>query len=420
MIQTRQVPLGTLVEYAGNAKIHDEANIEAIRASIRRFGNCDPIGVWTNEQGELEIVEGHGRKLALEAEGYEYADVIMLDHLTDEERRAYTLAHNQTTLMTDFDLDALELELDALAEFDMEGFGFDLGGDNEWFDRTVKDGRAREEDNDEYNDFLEKFEVKKTTDDCYTPELVYEAVAQWVADEYGVDRSKFVRPFYPGGDYQAERYSSGCVVVDNPPFSILSEIVRFYDERGVRFFLFAPTLTLFGSGRDCDLCYVATNAAVTYENGAIVDTSFVTNLESENIIRTAPALHSTIAAAVEKEAGEKASAKLIKHKYPSYVVTSATVANWSKYGVEFRVRKGSAARLSALDAQKEYDKTIFGTGFLLSEAAKADAEAAKADAEAARALEAAMALGEGVEIDETGAVIWPLSDRELEIVKALK
>lgn len=128
MIQTRQVPLGTLVEYAGNAKIHDEANIEAIRASIRRFGNCDPIGVWTNEHGELEIVEGHGRKLALEAEGYEYADVIMLDHLTDEERRAYTLAHNQTTLMTDFDLDALEIELEALADFGMEDFGFDVSG----------------------------------------------------------------------------------------------------------------------------------------------------------------------------------------------------------------------------------------------------------------------------------------------------
>lgn len=139
MIQTRQVPLGTLVEYAGNAKIHDEANIEAIMASIRRFGNCDPIGVWTNEQGELEIVEGHGRKMALEALGYEYADVIMLDHLTDEERRAYTLAHNQTTLMTDFDLDALELELEALSDFGMEDFGFDVSGEDDEPVEVVED-----------------------------------------------------------------------------------------------------------------------------------------------------------------------------------------------------------------------------------------------------------------------------------------
>lgn len=119
-----QMPLASLNEYAGNAKVHDEANVEAIRASIRRFGMCDPIGVWTTPDGAVEIVEGHGRKMALEAEGYEVADVIFLDHLTDDERRAYALAHNQTTLMSDFDLDILEAELDLLADFDMGDFGF--------------------------------------------------------------------------------------------------------------------------------------------------------------------------------------------------------------------------------------------------------------------------------------------------------
>ena len=130
-MQITQMPLSALKEYGGNAKLHDEANVEAIRASIRRFGNCDPIGVWTNPQGEVEIVEGHGRKLALTAEGYEVADVIFLDHLTDEERRAYALAHNQTTLMTDFDLEVLEEELDCLADFGMEDFGFEIGDDDE-------------------------------------------------------------------------------------------------------------------------------------------------------------------------------------------------------------------------------------------------------------------------------------------------
>lgn len=130
-LEVVQMPLSALKEYEGNAKIHDEANVEAIRASIRRFGMCDPIGVWTNPQGEVEIVEGHGRKMALEAEGYEVADVIFLDHLTDEERRAYALAHNQTTLMSDFDLDILEAELDLLADFDMGDFGFDVAEETE-------------------------------------------------------------------------------------------------------------------------------------------------------------------------------------------------------------------------------------------------------------------------------------------------
>lgn len=75
---------------------------------------------------------------------------------------------------------------------------------------------------EDYEGFIEKFKPKKTTDDCYTPPLVYEAIADWVANEYKLDKSKFMRPFYPGGDYEKEDYSGG-VVVDNPPFSILSK-----------------------------------------------------------------------------------------------------------------------------------------------------------------------------------------------------
>lgn len=100
-----------------------------------------------------------------------------------------------------------------------------------------------------YEEFIEKFKPKLTTDDCYTPENIYEAVAGWVAEEYGVDRGKMLRPFWPGADYQAQEYPEGCVVVDNPPFSILVKIVDWYMARGVRFFLFAPALTLFAGGR---------------------------------------------------------------------------------------------------------------------------------------------------------------------------
>ena len=52
--------------------------------------------------------------------------------------------------------------------------------------------------NETYDEFVEKFQPKLTTDDCYTPENIYEAVAGWVAEEYGVDRRAFVRPFWPG------------------------------------------------------------------------------------------------------------------------------------------------------------------------------------------------------------------------------
>lgn len=81
---------------------------------------------------------------------------------------------------------------------------------------------------EDYQAFVEKFKPKKTTDDCYTPDNVYDAVADWVAAEYGLDRAAFVRPFWPGGDFERFAYPADCVVVDNPPFSILSRIIRFY------------------------------------------------------------------------------------------------------------------------------------------------------------------------------------------------
>lgn len=65
------IKLCDLHEYANNSKEHDEANIEAIKHSIEVFGMCDPVGVWRNQNGQYEIVEGHGRKLALEQLGHD-------------------------------------------------------------------------------------------------------------------------------------------------------------------------------------------------------------------------------------------------------------------------------------------------------------------------------------------------------------
>lgn len=66
---------------------------------------------------------------------------------------------------------------------------------------------------------------KLTTDDCYTPHDVYDVVLDWVIDKYNLqDDTKIVRPFYPGGNYKEFDYPTNCVVIDNPPFSILASI----------------------------------------------------------------------------------------------------------------------------------------------------------------------------------------------------
>lgn len=122
-LEVREMAVADLVPYANNAKKHPKEQIDQIAESISEFGNCDPIAVWHNEDGEAEIVEGHGRVMALKQLGIETAPVICLDHLSDEQRRAYTHVHNQTTLSSGFDEQALIEDMDNL-DMDWEALGF--------------------------------------------------------------------------------------------------------------------------------------------------------------------------------------------------------------------------------------------------------------------------------------------------------
>lgn len=122
-LEIEEISVESLIPYANNAKIHTRKQIDEIAASISDFGNCDPIAVWHNDNGEPEIVEGHGRVLALKQLGIKTAPVIALDHLTDEQRRIYTHVHNQATLSSGFDYETLTEDMDNLnAEWDSYGF----------------------------------------------------------------------------------------------------------------------------------------------------------------------------------------------------------------------------------------------------------------------------------------------------------
>ena len=398
-MKIEQIKIKDLRPYERNARKHEAADVAAIAKSIEAFGFNDPVGVWGPQN---VIVEGHGRVLAAKQLGMTEVPCIRLDDLTDEQRRAYALAHNKTAELSTWDAELLPLELEELPSYNMAGFGFDIEKvADSWFQERERMDDSRQEGNDEYNEFLDKFEPKKTTDDCYTPDLVYDAVADWVEKEYGLKRKNFVRPFYPGGDYQKETYAKNAVVVDNPPFSILSQILKWYKEHGVRFFLFAPTLTLFSSSSST-ACAIPTGAAVVYENGASVNTSFLTNLEPEGTrIRTAPTLNKAVQDASD-ETQKALHKELPKYSYPDYVITSAMVARWSKYGIDFRLSVADSVQIEALDAQKEAGKAIFGKGYLLSERAAAE----RAAAERAAAERAA-------------AHRWELSERERAIVQSL-
>lgn len=134
-------PLGRLVPYARNARTHSPEQIAQIAASIVEFGFNAPILVDSN----AGIVAGHGRLLAARKLELEEVPVVVLDHLTDTQRRAYIIADNKLALNAGWDEEALaaelrELERDGL-DLALVGFSDDelqvlLAGDEESAEAT--------------------------------------------------------------------------------------------------------------------------------------------------------------------------------------------------------------------------------------------------------------------------------------------
>ena len=416
-----------------NFNRHTEFGYKLLEDSLRKFGAGRSVLV--DKDGN--IIAGNGVVETAAAIGMEDVVVVKTDgkklvvvqrddlSLDSREGRELALADNMTALKgIDIDLEKVKEHLgeDLAKAWGMDLTPPELPDDEEIrrkeqeFQQRMAAGEDLSED-EEYLEFLDKFKAKKTTDDCYTPTLVYDAVAKWVENEYHVKRKDFVRPFYPGGDYKAEKYPKGCIVVDNPPFSILAEILNFYKENGVRFFLFAPTLTLFSSSSSSSSSALPCGATVVYENGASVNTSFLTNLEDRAIrFKSCPSLYQAVQAASDEYAKELHK-ELPKYSYPDYVVTAAFVARLSKYGIPFDVRVGQSCAISSLDSQKDTKKAIYGKGYLVSK--KAAAEKAAAEKAAAEKAAAEKAAAEKAAAEKAAATRWTLSDRERAIIAKL-
>lgn len=121
-LKIEYISIDKLTPYNKNTKIHTAKQIEHIANSITKFGFNDPLGVC----GENNIVlEGNGRIEAAKKLGIRELPCVRLDHLNDEEKRAYVIAHNSLNLETGFDDNVLYDELKRLQNYDFRNFGLE-------------------------------------------------------------------------------------------------------------------------------------------------------------------------------------------------------------------------------------------------------------------------------------------------------
>ena len=95
-LEIQYIKTDELLEYPSNAKLHPSDQIDQIAASIEESNFNNPILAWHNDDGEPEIVAGHGRLLAARKLGMEELPVVFLDHMSEEQRRAYIIVDNFT------------------------------------------------------------------------------------------------------------------------------------------------------------------------------------------------------------------------------------------------------------------------------------------------------------------------------------
>lgn len=402
--QIIQIETGKMKLNPKNPRKNDAA-VDIVAMSIQKYGFKNPLIADSN----LVVYCGNTRLKAARKLKLPTVPVIIADDLTPEQIREYALIDNKSGEIAEWDDDLLWQELD---ELDLSDFDLDWDRDKK-LQNGLQAARENGAADERYNEFVDKFKPKLTTDDCFTPPQVYEAAKNWAVKEYGWGGRPIIRPFYPGGDYQNEKYPKNCVVIDNPPFSIISDIVAFYAERNIDYFLFAPHLTVMGIR--AAKSRLAVGVEVIYENGARVRTAFVASQGAA--IRACPDLYETVDKAAKEYAKEQTT-DLPSYEYPPEVMTATRLNFLSKYGQEFAC--DDCIRISELDSQKEQGKGIFGSGFLISSQKAREASEKNAEGEREKERRAESRVYFDREIPEqNGKVIWKLSEREKAIIKEL-
>ena len=165
----------SLKPYENNPRTHSEAQIDRLVRSLKEFGFTNPVLIDKN----LNVVAGHGRLLAAEILNLEKIPTISLEHLTEDQRKAYVIADNQLALASGWDDDLLQSELASLADagFDLTvlGWGDDLPDFAEDPDYSALDDLEDEDADDWANEVKKAIQIEFKSED-------YEEAKALVAD----------------------------------------------------------------------------------------------------------------------------------------------------------------------------------------------------------------------------------------------
>ena len=209
----------------------------------------------------------------------------------------------------------------------------------------------------DYESFLAKFaDNPKTTDDCFTPADVYEAVVKYVDSLIDLSDKEILRPFFPGGDYENAEYPEDGIVIDNPPFSMYTDICKFFSVREIPFFIFGPGMTITSCCRFCTAVVLACD--IIFENGAKVHCGFATNLLGDEIIRNAPQLNKAITNCPSQDITNH----FPSFEYPAELLSISDMKTMCRGGVDFSVKRSEAVITKKLDNKG----SLYGEHFLLS------------------------------------------------------
>ena len=150
--EMKMVETSKLIPYVNNARTHSQEQVNKLRGSLREFGFINPVII----DSDFNVIAGHGRLMAAKEEGIEEVPCVLVDYLTEAQKKAYILADNRYAQDAGWDEELLRLEIEALEgmDFDVSLTGFD---DQEIADLFADDESTGAEDDDfDLSDALEK------------------------------------------------------------------------------------------------------------------------------------------------------------------------------------------------------------------------------------------------------------------------